>query len=210
MRAKDYVQRYHCLLTSVDTYVHHMQDSIPVWKEFNDQYHGISEWLNHVDGELCSEHTQPGNVSVTERSLENSEVCGHWSYLGTDFWLTTFLYIHARTHTPFAHLSLHHTTHSHHHPHTHTYHSPHHHTHTLPPLQGLLHDIQDHQETLVLLRTTTKTLCRLCIPEDQAIVQGRVEEVEGEMGRASEQTSSRIEELEQRLKSWEVSNVHPL
>ena len=124
VRAKDYVQRYHALLTSVNTYVHHMQDSIPVWKEFNDQYHGLSEWLNHVNGELGSEHTLPGNAFVTERSLENSEVCGHWSYLGTDFWLTTLLHFtHTHTHTH---------AHAHAHPHTHMHTRTHAHTHTTP------------------------------------------------------------------------------
>ena len=38
-------------------------------------------------------------------------------------------------------------------------------------------------------------------------MQGRVEEVEGEVGRLSEQASCRIEELEQRLKSWQVSKT---
>ena len=84
-RAKDYVQRYHSLLTSVDTYVRNMQDSIPLWKEFNDQYQTMAEWLGHVDGELGSEHTQPGNAIMTERSLETTEVCGRRSCLDKDF-----------------------------------------------------------------------------------------------------------------------------
>jgi len=79
------------------------------------------------------------------------------------------------------------------------------HTLTLPTSQVLLHDIQDHQDTLILLRTTGKSLARLCIPEDQAFVQGRMGEVEGGMEDMSEQTSGRVNVLEERLKSWQVS-----
>ena len=73
-RAKDFVQRYQALSSSVDTYVSSMQDSIPIWKEFNDHGRGMLEWLDHVQGELESDHTQPGNAIVTERSLGNTEV----------------------------------------------------------------------------------------------------------------------------------------
>ena len=59
----------------------------------------------------------------------------------------------------------------------------------------------------MLLRTAVKSLAWLCGPEDQAFVLGRMGEVEGEMGDVSEQTSGRVDVLEQRLKSWQVS-VH--
>ena len=76
LRAKDFVQRYQVLSSSVDTYVSSMQDSIPIWKEFSAHGQGMLEWLNHMHGELESDHTQPGNAFVTERSLGNTEVGG--------------------------------------------------------------------------------------------------------------------------------------
>ena len=76
LRAKDFVQWYQVLSSSVDTYVSCMQDSIPIWKEFSAHGQGMLEWLNHMHGELESDYTQPGNAFVTERSLGNTEVGG--------------------------------------------------------------------------------------------------------------------------------------
>ena len=75
-RADDFSERYQKLLDSLSSYVPNLQDSIPLWKEFNDQTRSMLEWLDHVQGELESNHLQPGNAAVTESSLSNAKVCG--------------------------------------------------------------------------------------------------------------------------------------
>ena len=100
-KAAEFSERYQALMGSQDTYVHNLQvcvcvfvclcvhflssnyflcpipipqDSIPIWKEFNNQSQGLSEWLVHIQSELESDRTQSGNALVTKRSLTNSQV----------------------------------------------------------------------------------------------------------------------------------------
>ena len=71
----DFSERYQNLLDSLSSYVPNLQDSIPLWKEFNDKTRSMLEWLDHVQAELESDRLQPGNATVTETSLNNAEVC---------------------------------------------------------------------------------------------------------------------------------------
>ena len=70
----DFSERYQNLLDSLSRYVPNLQDSVPLWKEFNDDSGSMLEWLDHVQAELDSDHLQPGNATVTETSLKNAEV----------------------------------------------------------------------------------------------------------------------------------------
>ncbi len=71
--SEDFCARYQSLLSSEDTYISHLQESIPYWEEFKKQSRELSEWIYWANEELVSDRVVSGNASVTNTSLENAQ-----------------------------------------------------------------------------------------------------------------------------------------
>ena len=72
-QAEDHCQRYHTLTSSLDTYVHNLEESIPYWEEFKQQTRDLAQWVDWANEELVSERLMSGNATVTEASLGNAQ-----------------------------------------------------------------------------------------------------------------------------------------
>ena len=72
-QAEDHCQRYHTLSSSLDTYVHNLEESIPYWEEFKQQTRDLAQWVDWANKELVSERLMSGNATMTQASLGNAQ-----------------------------------------------------------------------------------------------------------------------------------------
>ena len=71
--ALDFCSRYGTLLTSEDTYVNNLTESIPYWEDFKMRSRELAEWIDWAKEELVSDRVASGNATVTKASLENAQ-----------------------------------------------------------------------------------------------------------------------------------------
>ncbi len=71
--AEDFCTRYQSLLSSEDTYVSNLHESIPYWEDFKAQSNQLAEWVHLENQELNSDRVASGNASVTKCSHENAQ-----------------------------------------------------------------------------------------------------------------------------------------
>ena len=69
LKANEFDQRYQDLQASLDSHVTMLKDSVPFWKQFNENVSDLSGWLKRVNGDLGSDKVQFGNAIATEKSL---------------------------------------------------------------------------------------------------------------------------------------------
>ena len=143
--ANDFIRRYEALKGSQDSYIHNLQDSIPHWRQFNEEVCELQQWVEQVNRDLESDKFQPGNATLTETSLANA--------------------------------------------------------------RRLLEEISVQSDAVQVATSTSKALAKLVISSDLEYVSGIVEELRVGTEHISEEIEERTVELEERLKSWQVSNI---
>ena len=146
VRAEEHSRRYQELRDFLGGYVGDLKDSIPFWKEFNQQTEDLGQWLRQTNEELESDRTQPGNATVTETSLRN--------------------------------------------------------THRLQA------DIDDHQESVDEATRTANALKRLVGDEDQHYISEVLERLKDSTEEVGQEAEERVEQLEERYKSWKVGSSY--